>query len=253
MGAINAIEAADSMSLLDPDLAVHINKAWADAGVQETWAQRSSYQIIQSNVEFIKDVDRIAAPEYVPSTTDMLRCRVRTSGIVEEQFLISGVTFKVYDVGGQRNERKKWIHCFEGVTAVIFVAAISEYDQMLFEMEDVNRMVEAIELFDDIANSPFFLDSSMILFLNKRDLFAEKINRVPIASQRAFSDYSGEPGDYDAGAAYFKDKFTNQMKDTEKQVFCHVTCALDTANVRVVFDSCNETIMRQNLASSGFM
>jgi hypothetical protein len=32
--------------------------------------------------------------------------------------------------GGQRNERRKWIHCFENVTAVIFVAALSEYDQV---------------------------------------------------------------------------------------------------------------------------
>jgi guanine nucleotide-binding protein G(i) subunit alpha len=253
MGAINAIEAADAQAPLDEELAAHVNKAWADPGVQETWGQRSAFQIIQSNVEFIADVDRLAAPDYVPSTADMLRCRVRTSGIVEEQFLISGVTFKVYDVGGQRNERKKWIHCFEGVTAVIFVAAISEYDQTLFEMEGVNRMVEAIELFDDIANSPFFLDSSMILFLNKRDLFAEKIHKVPIASQKPFADFSGAPGDYDAGADYFKRKFTEQMKDPDKSLFSHVTCALDTANVRVVFDSCNETIMRQNLASSGFM
>ena len=52
-----------------------------------------------------------------------------------------GTVFEMYDVGGQRNERKKWIHCFEGVTAVIFVAAISEYDQKLFEDASTNRMV----------------------------------------------------------------------------------------------------------------
>lgn len=38
----------------------------------------------------------------------------------------SGEVYKLYDVGGQRNERRKWIHLFEGVTAVIFCAAISE-------------------------------------------------------------------------------------------------------------------------------
>lgn len=67
--------------------------------------------------------------------------RVRTSGIVTERYNIDGTTFEMYDVGGQRNERKKWIHCFEGVTAVIFVAAISEYDQKLFEDASTNRMV----------------------------------------------------------------------------------------------------------------
>ena len=82
------------------------------------------------------------------------------------------------DVGGQRNERKKWIHCFEGVTAVIFVAAISEYDQVLYEDGQTNRMVEALKLFEETCGLKWFVDTSFILFLNKRDLFDEKIKRV---------------------------------------------------------------------------
>ena len=84
----------------------------------------------------------------------------------------------MFDVGGQRNERKKWIHCFEGVTAVLFVAAISAYDQVLYEDENTNRMVEALNLFSEICNSNWFRDTAMILFLNKRDLFMEKIKKV---------------------------------------------------------------------------
>lgn len=59
----------------------------------------------------------------------------------------------VLDVGGQRNERKKWIHQFDDVTAIIFVVAISEYDQTLFEDEEENRIVEALSVFQDICNS----------------------------------------------------------------------------------------------------
>jgi dihydroxyacetone kinase DhaKLM complex PTS-EIIA-like component DhaM len=62
----------------------------------------------------------------------VLHCRARTTGIVETAFQIKKDQFKLMDVGGQRNERKKWIHCFEGVTAVLFVAAISEYDQVIY-------------------------------------------------------------------------------------------------------------------------
>ena len=96
------------------------------------------------------------------------------SRIVEEHFLIDDVQFVMFDVGGQRNERKKWIHCFEGVTAVIFVAAISEYDQVLFEDKTQNRMIEAIALFREVCNLKWFKDTAMILFLNKRDLFEAK-------------------------------------------------------------------------------
>lgn len=39
----------------------------------------------------------------------------------------------MFDVGGQRSERKKWIHCFENVTSIIFCVALSEYDQVLLE------------------------------------------------------------------------------------------------------------------------
>jgi hypothetical protein len=63
------------------------------------------------------------------------------------------MSVSMYDVGGQRNERKKWIHCFDDVTAVIFVASLSEYDQVLYEDNTVNRMDEAVTLFADIANS----------------------------------------------------------------------------------------------------
>ena len=85
--------------------------------------------------------------DYEPTTMDILNSRSRTSGIVEDHFIIKGVEFVILDVGGQRNERKKWMHCFEDMNAVIFVAALSEFDQNLFEDETQNRMVEALTLF----------------------------------------------------------------------------------------------------------
>ena len=83
----------------------------------------------------------IALPGYMPTMNDILHSRGRTTGIVEERYVIDSHTFVLFDVGGQRNERKKWIHCFDGVNAVIFVAALSEYDQKLFEDESTCRMV----------------------------------------------------------------------------------------------------------------
>lgn len=47
-----------------------------------------------------------------------------------------GIDFRMVDVGGQRSERRKWIHCFENVTSIIFLVALSEYDQILFESEN---------------------------------------------------------------------------------------------------------------------
>jgi guanine nucleotide-binding protein G(i) subunit alpha len=97
----------------------------------------------------------------------------------------------MYDVGGQRSERKKWIHCFENVTTILFLVAISEYDQLLFEDESVNRMQEALTLFDSICNSRWFTKTSIILFLNKIDRFKEKLPVSPM--EHYFPDYEGMP------------------------------------------------------------
>jgi GTPase SAR1 family protein len=118
-----------------------IKELWTDPGVKQVWARRSEFQIIDSVQYYFDKIDTIKMPEYLPDKDDILYSRVRTSGIVTERYMIEGNVFEMYDVGGQRNERKKWIHCFENVTAVIFVAAISEYDQKLFEDASTNRMV----------------------------------------------------------------------------------------------------------------
>ncbi|CAN0440942.1 unnamed protein product, partial [Discosporangium mesarthrocarpum] len=128
-----------------------------------------------------------------------------SAGIVVDKYKIDGTTFEMYDVGGQRNERKKWIHCFDNVTAVIYVAALSEYDQGMFEDASTNRMSEAIELFRDICENPYFERSSIILFLNKKDLFAEKLPVKDIGSVPEWSDFRG-PCTFDRGVSYFLEK-----------------------------------------------
>ena len=82
----------------------------------------------------------------MPNEMDIYQARLRTSGIVEVKYIVDGVVFTMIDVGGQRNERKKWMHCFDNVTAVIFVVAINEYDQVLYEDNKTKRMVEAIKV-----------------------------------------------------------------------------------------------------------
>lgn len=239
---------------LDVALGTAVQELWASKVVQEMWRRKSEFHIVGEGMIYYMDrLNKIMQPDYVPTETDVLNSRVKTTGIVTENYTIDGSIFEMYDVGGQRNERKKWIHCFEGVTAVIFVAALSEYDMKLYEDGSTNRMVEALSLFDDICNNTFFRQSSMILFLNKKDLFAEKIKKVPISDSEAFKDYKGRPGNYEDGCKYFLDKFLAMDKSGgERKVYNHVTCATDTSNVRVVFGSCKDIILNAALADMGF-
>ena len=132
---------------------------------------------------------RITHPDYLPDDQDILRSRARTTGITEITFTVQDVQFRMVDVGGQRSERKKWIHCFQEVTGLIFCVAMSEYDLKLYEDETVNRMHESIMLFDEICNCQWFNETAVILFLNKADLFKEKIKSVDLSV--CFPDYEG--------------------------------------------------------------
>jgi len=244
---------------LDAKVTGAIDRLWKDPGIRQTYDNRARFQLNDSADFFFNKVTALASPAYVPSEEDVLRSRVRTSGIIEETYDIGGVEFIIYDVGGQRNERKKWIHCFDQVTAVIFVASLSEYDQVLFEDATVNRMVEAINLFSEICNSKWFEHSSMILFLNKKDLFAKKIQTIDVRHEGGdgtpprFLDYTGGC-DYDKAKRYITERFTEHNRRTDaSQLTVHVTCATDTGNVRVVFETCKEAILRKNIEGSGFM
>ncbi|KIH68292.1 g-protein alpha subunit [Ancylostoma duodenale] len=101
---------------------------------------------------FLDSVDRISNVNYKPTDQDILLTRIKTTGIVEVAFVIKKVHFRVFDVGGQRSERKKWIHCFEDVNAIIFIAAVSEYDEVLFEDETtVSRPLFARRIYKQIC------------------------------------------------------------------------------------------------------
>ena len=85
---------------------------------------------------FCDDLERIWDHHYVPTDQDLLRSRLRTTGITETIFDLGQLTYRMFDVGGQRSERKKWIHCFENVNCLLFLVAISGYDQCLVEDKD---------------------------------------------------------------------------------------------------------------------
>ncbi|CAJ0950258.1 unnamed protein product, partial [Mesorhabditis belari] len=133
------------------DVAVALRNLWGDENVKNAYEEkRLEYHLHESSKFFFDSIDRISNPSYRPTEQDVLLTRIKTTGIVEVEFVIKKVHFRIFDVGGQRSERKKWIHCFEDVNAIIFIAAVSEYDEVLFEDATTNRMVESMRLFESI-------------------------------------------------------------------------------------------------------
>ncbi|EQK97639.1 hypothetical protein G6O67_004666 [Ophiocordyceps sinensis] len=231
---------------LPRDYVEPIKALWQDSGVKAVIAKGNEYALHDNLAYFLDDVDRIWAHDFIPSNQDVLRSRLRTTGITETVFDLGQLTYRMFDVGGQRSERKKWIHCFENVNCLLFLVAISGYDQCLVEDKDGNQMNEALMLWESIANSHWFAKSAMILFLNKMDLFKEKLPHSPIG-QHGFTDYHGPEDDWKAASKYFLDKFRALSRNPEKDIYGHFTNATDTNLLKITMSSVQDMIIQRNL------
>jgi len=229
---------------LTDDIRHDIVKITSDKSLKKTLRQ-NDINLPDSAPHFIKHVERIMSDDFIPTVDDILRTRVKTMGINDIKFSIEGNRFLLVDVGGQRSERRKWIHCFSDVTAIIFCLALSEYNLVLEEDKTVNRMHESLQLFKEICNSEWFIKVSLILFLNKSDLFKEKISRVNL--DVCFDDYKGS-AQFDEATEFIKNKFINLNKSRHK-IYPHVTIATNTENIRFVFEAVRDIIVQITLES----
>ena len=136
-----------------------LRKLWEDPAIRMAWDRRNeaalpekyAHSLDSSNTEpnrfllnslmyFYTDLDRLFDEAYRPTQKDILHCRVRTTGITETTLQLDDQrTMLVVDVGGQKSERRKWIHCFQDVTAILFLVNLSGYEQCLVEDKDVVR------------------------------------------------------------------------------------------------------------------
>jgi len=185
--------------------------------------------------------------------------RVRSTGIEEAEFKFDKKVFRVIDVGGQRSERRKWIHCFDGVTAVLFCASLADYNLPLREDPRQNRLSEAVLLFTEVSNQETFQAKTLIFFLNKTDLLKEKLPAHPLEQWQ--TDYkppiSNQSEDhYKAALEFIKELFIAQINPERREmktVFVHFTCALNTEHIEIVIKAVRGRLMQDVLVTFGFM
>ncbi|KAJ6245490.1 guanine nucleotide-binding protein g(o) subunit alpha [Anaeramoeba flamelloides] len=233
---------------ISPKLAEELTTLWNDKLIQSVYQKRNEFHIPESMNYYYNKLKTIADPNYLPSDEDILLCRVRTSGINQTNFSMDDFKFTIIDVGGQRNERKKWISCFEGITALLYISSISEYNQQLFEDQKVNRMHESLSLYESTINSKWFEKTPIILFLNKIDLFKEKIKKHDL--NVCFPDYK-DGLDEKKSREYIKNKFIEKNLNKNKEVYSHFTCATDTSNIKFVFESIKDIILSNMVKTIG--
>ncbi|XP_041372193.1 guanine nucleotide-binding protein G(s) subunit alpha-like [Gigantopelta aegis] len=180
-GSVDYIIQAAENETIDDEFLKHAERLWPDGGVQESFNRSHEYQLIDCAFYFLDKIADIRQPDYIPSDQDILHCRVITTSIQNIEFDVHDagelIRFSVYDVGGQRGERKKWIQVFDSVVAILFLVDTTSYDQTLREDPDKNRLIESLEIFEQVWNNRFLRHVSLLIFFNKIDLLVDKIAR----------------------------------------------------------------------------
>ncbi|KAM9096724.1 guanine nucleotide-binding protein subunit alpha-15 isoform 1-T1 [Sarcophilus harrisii] len=230
---------------------------WKDGGIRTCYERRREFHLLDSAVYYLSNLERITADSYIPTAQDVLRSRMPTTGINEYCFSVQKTNLRIVDVGGQKSERKKWIHCFENVIALIYLASLSEYDQCLEENNQENRMKESLALFGTILELPWFKNTSVILFLNKTDILEEKIPTSHLATY--FPSFPGPKQDVEAAKQFILDLYTGmytgsgdikgstRKNSRSRRLFSHYTCATDTHNIRKVFKDVRDSVLARYL------
>lgn len=148
-----------------------------------------------------------------------------------------------------KDQKEKWINCFDNVSTIIFCVALSEYDNFLLEESNTNRLEESLALFDSVVNSRWFSRTTVVLFLNKIDVFAEKLKYSPL--ENFFPDYKGG-SNISNGVKYILWRF-NKLNRSGLNIYPHVTQATDTSNIELVMAAVKQTILENSLKDSGIL
>ncbi|EIW87241.1 G-alpha-domain-containing protein [Coniophora puteana RWD-64-598 SS2] len=252
----------------DPKDPVHIMHScapammqlWDDASVRRCLKEKG-LRLEESSGFFLNEIRRITALRYFPTTDDVLKARLKTTGVVEHSFIIPDtqrrqMIWRIYDVGGARYQRQTWTPYFDDVNAIIFLAPISAFDQVLAEDPKVNRLQDSLLLWKEVVSNKLLANVNIILFLNKCDLLKDKLAAgVQLASH--LPGYRDRPNDYESIRQYFKAKFGNIhaqcSHNKERQINLLFTSVTDTRGTKVVINSVRDSIIKANLRSMQLM
>ena len=225
-------------------------RIWSDSMIQEIFELcRDQLECPESMALLLSEVDVICCEDFVPTNKHILHSRLRTTGVRTLTFFYEKVPIQIIDVGGQRSERRKWIHHFDDVELLLFCAAVNEFDMVHSEDNTRTAMEESLEVFRSIINSPWFQSKTIVLFLNKVDLLQAKLAKVPVTDY--FDDFDGDPKSEKDVLLAIKTRYLSCDEQKGRKIFTFNTCATNTENIEYVSKACFDTLLRNRLAVAG--
>ena len=235
----------DPAMRLTHSLAKDISLLWREEAMKNTWMQRKNGHVMDNTPYFFDKILEIVPSteeeskngEFVATFADYTRVWDQTTGIVPKHFTVE-TEFGEYqmeftDVGGRRAERRKWTRLFDNVSAVIYVMSLAGYDQNLSEDHTTNCLGETLKLFSKTTHERVFDSADWVVFLNKVDLFEEKILEVPFTVyhkdfNELYANNSLKVKEYirNQFIIRFYDGLSKERKKKRGNLYFHITCAI---------------------------
>jgi len=243
------------MNTCGPDMV----KLWTDSDVRQL-LRAQKLRLEEMPGFFLDSLERITDLHYLPSDDDILKARLKTLGVTEYRFTMKAGHaishhWRVYDVGGQRSLRAAWVPFFDDMNAIIFLAPISCFDQVLMEDHSVNRLEDSVLLWKSIVANPLLAKTNLVLFLNKCDVLRAKL-ASGIQLGKYVISYGDRPNDFQHASDYLRRKFYNIHQENSphpRSFYCHFTSVTDTKTTAVILENVTEMILRQNLQRSALI
>jgi GTPase SAR1 family protein len=242
----------DDSHRISYELGTAIVKLFNSTAIKTTFKRQSEYWLLDSCGYYMKNLERFTEVGFTPTEEDCVMARIRTTGIVVSELEHKipkecdedpdALKFQVVDVGGQRNERKKWMHCFDDVKCILFIVNLAGYNQVLFEDNTKNRMKESLELFADITKRAIFKDTPIFLFLNKKDLFENLIKETDLSV--SFPEYTGG-NDLKNSLDFVTAKFTECLPHG-KEVHTEVVTGVWRRDIKCAFEEVKKKLFDDN-------
>ncbi|XP_046442564.1 guanine nucleotide-binding protein G(o) subunit alpha-like [Daphnia pulex] len=245
---VDVISRMEDTEPFSEELLAAMKRLWIDLGVQECFAL-NEYNLKYSVKYFFENLDRLAAKDYQPTEQDILRTIKRTYENFDS--VAVNVSLKSLDVILFKCIHRRYFGTnlsleayFKNATTMIHCVNMSEYDNNELDHGCKNAMHENLEWFDKYCNA-FPNISSIVLLLNKKDIFQEKIKKTPLTV--CFPEYTGAQ-EYEEAAAYIQAQFEAKNKSTwtYNKIYCYKTCGIDTADIQFVFDAVADVIIANN-------
>ncbi|KIM78223.1 hypothetical protein PILCRDRAFT_75828 [Piloderma croceum F 1598] len=235
-----------------------IKTLWSDPFVREI-LRRRKIRLEEFPGFFLNDIDRVSSLKYIPNDDDVLKARLKTVGVSEYRFEMeaaagreSGTEWRIVDVGGSRSQVPTWVPFFDDVDAIIFLAPISGFDQVLAEDRSVNRLEDSVLLWKAVCSNKLLANVDLVLFLNKCDILDAKL-KAGIRLAKYVRTFGDRPNDLDSASKYFRSKFGaihREYSPNPRKFYGWCTSVTDTATTGGILASVRDMVIRQHLKQS---